>query len=93
MKTRTSGQGRRPGTPNKVTRETREALALLIEQNIEKLQDWLDRVAETDPAKAMALLLQMAEFTIPKMARTEVSGPNGLPIVTEPPKLEIILNQ
>ena len=88
-----AGIGRKRGVPNKVTRETREVLALLIDGNLDKAQGWLDRVATDDPGKALTLLLQMAEFTIPKMARTEVTGRDGGPVLAAYPKLEVILHK
>ena len=93
MRTKTSGQGRVKGVANKVTIQTREALALLIDGNLGKVQGWLDRVAEDDPGKALTLLLQMTEYTTPKMARTELTGKDGGALVMEHPALNIILNK
>ncbi len=87
-----AGKGRKKGSKNKVTRDTREALALLIENNHDKMQTWLDDVAAADPGKALTLLLQMIEFTTPKMARTELTGRDGGPMIIEP-TLNIILRQ
>jgi hypothetical protein len=70
--------GRPKGKPNKATSAVREAIALFAEQNVGKLQGWLDRIAVRDPAKAAELFARVLEYHIPKLARTEVSGEIGV---------------
>ena len=77
--------GRPSGVPNKVTQEARQAIALFVDQNAHRLAEWLDAVAEGDPtndvkpnpAKAFELFQSVVEYHVPKLARSEVSGPNG----------------
>jgi hypothetical protein len=38
------------------------------------VQILFDRVAESDPAKALDLLARLAQFVIPKLARTDLTG-------------------
>jgi len=71
---RRKGAGRPKGSPNKATKDVREAITLFAENNVEKLEGWLDRVAENDPAKASDIFLRAIEYHIPKLARTEISG-------------------
>lgn len=70
QKQKTGGRAR--GTPNVVTRDVRQAIAVFAEGNIHRLQEWLDAVAETDPAKAADLFVRLLEYHIPKLARSEV---------------------
>jgi hypothetical protein len=82
------GKGRPRGSPNKSTAEVREAVARLISMNIEDADEWLSIVAygddelgvKADPGKALDLLTKISEFHIPKLARTEHSGPDNGPI-------------
>ena len=82
------GKGRPRGSPNKSTAEVREAVAKLISMNIEDADEWLSMVAygdaelgvKPDPGKALDLLHKMAEFHIPKLARTEVTGADNGPL-------------
>ena len=69
---KTGGRGK--GTTNKVTKETREAFKEFVEDNQEQFQGWIDRVAETNPAKAIELVSNLAEYVLPKLSRTEVQG-------------------
>jgi hypothetical protein len=46
---------------------------MLIEDNIPKLNDWLSKVAKDDPARALDIIAKLAEYTTPKLARTETS--------------------
>jgi hypothetical protein len=71
------GAGRKAGTPNRATSEFKEAIADLISCNQDKLQIWLDDVAEEDPAKAFDLLLKMMEFVIPKLSRVDYKEPES----------------
>lgn len=67
----TSGQGRPKGIPNKATARAREAIAEFVDGNAHRLTEWLDRVAEKDPAEAFKLYQSVIEYHIPKLQRTE----------------------
>lgn len=75
-------KGRKPG-PNKTTRDVREAIALLAQRNVDRVEGWLDEVAEKDPAKAIDLFTKLVDFHIPRLARQEVTGPGGGPLQVE----------
>lgn len=72
--------GRQKGSLNKVTSEIKEAFKNLIEQNTDNMIGWLDRVAKDDPAKALSLCADLAEFVVPKLARTDLAGDQDNPI-------------
>jgi len=72
--------GRVKGTPNKVTVDVRRAFADLLTNSIPKLKDWLERVGEDDPARALTIVKDLAEYHIPKLSRTELTGPKGGPV-------------
>lgn len=67
-----AGRGRKRGTPNKVTLEVREAFRVLLESNAENMQSWLERTAARSPAKALAIIAQLAEYVTPRLQRAEV---------------------
>lgn len=69
--------GRPKGSQNRATAEAREALKQLVTHNLPEMQEWLNRVAEQDPGKAMDLVIKMCEFIIPKLARQELTGKDG----------------
>ena len=79
------GPGRPKGVPNKSTAIVREAIANLLERNAENMDKWLTSVADGDevkgikpqPDKALDIMQKLAEYHIPKLARTEVVGENG----------------
>jgi hypothetical protein len=82
------GPGRPKGVPNKSTETVRKAIANLLERNSEKMDEWLQLVAYGDselgvkpqPDKALDIMQKLAEYHIPKLARTEVVGDEGKPI-------------
>jgi hypothetical protein len=86
--------GRTLGTPNKATSRAREAIALLVEGNIERLQGWLDEIAEgrkgkdgafiipPNPTKAFELLQSLLEYHVPKLSRAEMTVQDAGPIET-----------
>lgn len=73
------GKGRKKGVPNKATREAREAIALLLDNNVDKVQGWLDRVAKRDPKGALMAFIALLEFGVPKLARQELKVDAGTP--------------
>ena len=65
-------QGKRG--PDKATLQAREAIAKLADGNVDRLQAWLDDIASDDkhgPAVAFKLFMDVLEYHIPKLARTE----------------------
>ena len=67
-----AGAGRKSGSPNKVTSEIREAFRALVESNLENMKHWLETVAQKSPEKALDIMIQLSEYNIPKLARTEI---------------------
>ncbi len=66
--------GRQKGTPNKATRALREAYSDLLVNNISRVQELFDKVAEKSPQKALELLLKLSEFALPKLRAIEVNN-------------------
>lgn len=70
--------GRTKGTPNKATTLAREAITLFIDGNSARLEDWLLKIEKKHGAlAAFNCFVDLAEFAVPKLARTEHTGPGG----------------
>lgn len=78
--------GRKPGTPNKTTTDVREAIALIAQRNVGKVQQWLESIE--DPAKRVGLFLDLCEYHIPKLARTEITGKDGGAVIVQSTPLD-----
>ncbi len=75
------GPGRPKGLPNKATANAREAIARFVDGNADKLQSWLDEIAEIDgPQAAFKCFADVLEYHVPKLARTEVGGDPDKPV-------------
>lgn len=71
-------KGRKAGEPNKATANAREAIAKFVDDNAVRMQGWLDEIArEQGPAAAFRCVLDLMEFHVPKLARTELTGKDG----------------
>ena len=66
--------GRPKGSPNKTTKEIRDSFQMFVEGNQDKFDEWISRVAEKNPAKAIELVTNLAEYILPKLSRTEVKA-------------------
>lgn len=75
--------GRKKGTPDRVDADLKHALTLFINNNQERLQDWLDRMDDDSPKDAFTAFRDMLEYVLPKQARTEMTGKDGGPIQIE----------
>lgn len=75
-----AGKGRVKGVPNKATKAAREAIAAFVDANAEKLQEWLDAMAEESPKDAFNAFLALVEYHVPKLARVEHTGEDGGPV-------------
>src|ERR1700728_2713353 len=79
-----AGIGRKPGVKNLVTQDVRGMFAAFVHSNAAKVQVLFDKVAKKDAAKALTIYYNMADFVLPRLARTEVV-PNGNPLVSMNP--------
>jgi hypothetical protein len=73
----TLGQGRPKGSPNKTTKEIRDAYKKLLEDNLDNMSIWLADVAADDPRQAIDLMLKLSEYILPRLARQEITGNDG----------------
>ncbi len=56
----------------------RWSLTQLIENNAEKVQDWINLIALVDgPKDALDIYIKLLEFAVPKLSRAEVSVEDG----------------
>lgn len=71
--------GKKKGSSNKATRDIKEAYRMLIEDNLPNITIWLNKIAEKNPAQALNILVDLSEYIIPKLARSQVehSNPDG----------------
>jgi hypothetical protein len=66
------------GTPNKATAAAREAIARFVDGNATQVQGWLEEIYEKDgPLAAYRCWLDLVEYHVPKLARTEHTGIDG----------------
>jgi hypothetical protein len=85
--------GRKPGVPNKATQEAREAVKAILDSNLPFIQSWIQSTAEgiyddqagkwivqPNPAKACEIVQNLVEYSVPKLARTEVVGDEQKPV-------------
>jgi hypothetical protein len=80
MTKRVKTGGRKAGVGNKTTVDVRHAIALIAQENAGNFACWLNQVASEDPGKAADLYLKAIEYHIPKLARSEQTGPDGGPV-------------
>ncbi len=83
-KSRKKTGGRVAGVPNKSTALAREAIAKFVDGNSHMLQKWLDEIAMNEklgPKVAFDCFMQVAEYHVPKLARTEHTGDETKPVV------------
>jgi hypothetical protein len=84
--------GRKPGVPNKATQEAREAVKAILDSNLPFIQSWIQQTADgimddqtgkyivqPNPAKACEIVQNLVEYSVPKLARTEVVGDKKAP--------------
>jgi hypothetical protein len=79
-----AGMGRKQGSVNKSTAMAREAIAIFVDANSHKLQEWLDEIAISEkhgPKVAFDCFMQVAEYHVPKLARVEQVGDVTAPVV------------
>lgn len=74
------------GNPSgqKDRRKTKAQIAIthFVDDNAERLQSWLDKIAEDDPKEAFKAFTSVVEYALPKLARKELVGDPDAPVQT-----------
>lgn len=74
------GGGSRKGIPNKATANAKEAISAFVDAQSERLESLLTQIEEQQgPKAAWDCIMDLVEFAVPKLARTEVTGKDGGP--------------
>jgi hypothetical protein len=50
------------------------ALAELVDRNVDNLHIWINNVAEKDPAAAVRLVMELTEYTMPRLKAAQIIG-------------------
>ena len=53
---------------------------MLVNFGLSRAKGWLDRVGRRNPARALGIVVKLAEYITPKMNRTEHTGAGGEPL-------------
>lgn len=70
--------GRCKGTPNKSTANAKAAIGAFVDNNTARLQSLLDTIEEKQGAQAAwDCIMDLIEYHVPKLQRTEVTGLDG----------------
>lgn len=78
------GKGRPAGSPNKATANARAAIAEFVEGNVKRLNGLLDTIEQENGAQAAwDCIVDVLEYHIPKLARTELVGDAKNPVFVE----------
>ena len=76
--------GRPKGGHNAKTTAIQAAYVDLINNNIGRVQSWLEEVAREDPAKALDILIRLSPFVIPKKTEADITIDNPIKIIMPP---------
>jgi hypothetical protein len=63
--------GRPKGAPNKKIEAIRESFQLLVENNLANMQEWLERTAAQNPHKALQIVSDLAQYSLPKLKHVD----------------------
>tara|TARA_R110001632_G_scaffold99335_1_gene206064 strand:- start:563 stop:847 length:285 start_codon:yes stop_codon:yes gene_type:complete len=53
-------------------KELRECYSDILENNKGNIQNWIDKIAQNDPAKALELIIKLGSYVIPKPRTIEL---------------------
>lgn len=77
----------RKGVSNKATKELRNKVQLIIEDNIDQIQKDLDNV---EPKERLSFLIQLLNFSLPKLKSVEVTDDKN---IISTPIIHVNLNE
>jgi len=87
--------GRGKGVTNKVTADKKALMSALVDYGLKNAERWLERTAKKNPARALDALAKLAEYALPKLAKTDVNVSGGVQVLERrfygtAPKVEVL---
>lgn len=70
-------EGRKKGSQNKYTKQTKEAFGMLLAGNLDNLSAWLEAVAADDPKEALKIIMALSERFVPKLSQQALTDADG----------------
>lgn len=75
-----SGVGRKAGSHNLFTMETKKLMAEIVAGEMENVKETLNVVRSRKPDKYISLVLKIAEFVVPKTQQVELTTPESIDV-------------
>lgn len=66
--------GRKKGVPNKTTAELKEIITRIVGNQLEHIENDLNKIRKNDPAEAMRLSQKFIEYVLPKQTKIDLEG-------------------
>ena len=66
--------GRKKGVPNKTTAELKEIITRIVGNQLEHIENDLNKIRKEDPAEAMRLSQKFIEYVLPKQTKVDLEG-------------------
>jgi hypothetical protein len=84
------GKGRPKGSPNRSTEMMKVNVARAVNMGLDYLKEDYEKIRQEDPAKALAILTKLMDFTIPKLRAVDMKVEGELNTKIEGIKVEVI---
>lgn len=75
--------GRKLGTPNKTTAETKEMLQNIVSENLKNINDLLEQL---EPKERIDVIIKLLPYTLPKQKEISFDNENDLKVNINPIK-------
>jgi hypothetical protein len=66
------GKGRPKGSPNRSTEMMKVNIARAVNMGLDYLKEDYEKIRQEDPAKALAILTKLMDFTLPRMKSVDM---------------------
>jgi hypothetical protein len=67
-------RGRPAGKPNKTTAEIKEIITKIVGNQLDKLEDDLDKLRKSNPSKAIDISTKLIDYVLPKQTKIDIEG-------------------
>ena len=84
------GKGRPKGSPNRSTEMMKVNVARAVNMGLDYLKEDYEKIRQEDPAKALAILTKLMDFTIPKLRAVDMKVEGEINTKIEKLQIEVV---